>query len=310
MSPPSHAPRIPVRIDRGGDPSSLGFGEQGRQLLRQLRLQEEGADVHVSACAQADRGPTSGAAQPTDRAGEGGQHRTVVACGQDDRDAGGPLLIDGHPSDVDLARGQLIPHEPPEQIVPHHPHERDAQTEAGGAAGRDRARAADREPRVVHQPLRLAEGRDHVIAAQDEVGVRIAQHQQVEVRMGGSVRASGRRRSGTQLRCRRATDRAGEGRHHPPGRRRRRQRGQHLASPRRRRRRRDHQGGGAEALADRERVIDELGNPPLPTGRAVSTSGGALRRAGSSTRPGRSTRAGAAMRGNSPLPHRMSAHRR
>jgi O-acetyl-ADP-ribose deacetylase (regulator of RNase III) len=33
---------------------------------------------------------------------------------------------------------------------------------------------------------------------------------------------------------------------------------------------------GATALADRERVIRERGNPPLPTGRAVATVGGDL----------------------------------
>lgn len=33
---------------------------------------------------------------------------------------------------------------------------------------------------------------------------------------------------------------------------------------------------GAEALADRDRVIRERGNPPLPTGQAVATIGGAL----------------------------------
>jgi O-acetyl-ADP-ribose deacetylase len=33
---------------------------------------------------------------------------------------------------------------------------------------------------------------------------------------------------------------------------------------------------GAEALADRERVIRERGDPPLPTGQAVATIGGAL----------------------------------
>jgi O-acetyl-ADP-ribose deacetylase len=34
---------------------------------------------------------------------------------------------------------------------------------------------------------------------------------------------------------------------------------------------------GPDALADRERVIRERGNPPLPTGDAVATIGGALR---------------------------------
>ena len=34
---------------------------------------------------------------------------------------------------------------------------------------------------------------------------------------------------------------------------------------------------GREALADRERVIRERGNPPLPTGQAVATIGGDLR---------------------------------
>jgi O-acetyl-ADP-ribose deacetylase (regulator of RNase III) len=33
---------------------------------------------------------------------------------------------------------------------------------------------------------------------------------------------------------------------------------------------------GPDALADRERVIHERGNPPLPTGQAVATIGGAL----------------------------------
>jgi O-acetyl-ADP-ribose deacetylase len=33
---------------------------------------------------------------------------------------------------------------------------------------------------------------------------------------------------------------------------------------------------GPEALADRERVIRERGNPPLPTGQAVATIGGTL----------------------------------
>ena len=33
---------------------------------------------------------------------------------------------------------------------------------------------------------------------------------------------------------------------------------------------------GAEALADRERVIRERGDPPLPTGHAVATTGGGL----------------------------------
>jgi O-acetyl-ADP-ribose deacetylase (regulator of RNase III) len=33
---------------------------------------------------------------------------------------------------------------------------------------------------------------------------------------------------------------------------------------------------GAEALADRERVIADRGDPPLPTGEAVATIGGAL----------------------------------
>ena len=37
------------------------------------------------------------------------------------------------------------------------------------------------------------------------------------------------------------------------------------------------QAAGPEALADRERVIAERGSPPLPTGEAVATIGGALR---------------------------------
>lgn len=36
------------------------------------------------------------------------------------------------------------------------------------------------------------------------------------------------------------------------------------------------QAAGPEALADRERVIRERGVPPLPTGQAVATIGGAL----------------------------------
>ena len=50
-------------------------------------------------------------------------------------------------ADTSIPRaGQRLEHEPPERVVAHDPDERDAQAEAGRAAGEDRRRAADGQP--------------------------------------------------------------------------------------------------------------------------------------------------------------------
>ena len=90
------------------------------------------------------------------------------------------MRVDRHPRDVDAARGELLEHRPAEQIVADHPADRDPQPQPGGGARGDRARPADRERRLVDEPLRLPERRHDVAAAQDQVGVHVAKDDQVE----------------------------------------------------------------------------------------------------------------------------------
>ncbi len=98
--------------------------------------------------------------------------------------AGRPVVVDGDPADVDPARPQLVLHEPAERIVAHHAGESHPQTELGGGARHDGAGAADREGARVHEAFGLPERRGHVPAVQHQIGVRVAQHQQIEIGHG------------------------------------------------------------------------------------------------------------------------------
>ena len=150
--------------------------------------------------------------------------------------------------------------------------ERHAQPELGRAAREDRPRAADDQARLVDQPLRLPERRHHrPRRLSTRSGIGVAEHQDVEVRH--ATQRTGR----SGLGCRSET-------HDYDGGMPRivlvqgditrqdvdadRERGQH---------RRCGPGGGVDgaitraagpdALADRERVIRERGDPSAPHGR-------------------------------------------
>ena len=98
------------------------------------------------------------------------------------------------------AAPELVEDEPAGRVVADHAHERGAQPQAGASAGRDRGGPAHRErPRIrelFRLPIRELAGR----AVKHDVGVGVADHQQIEA--GGHARRpvaaarATRRRSG------------------------------------------------------------------------------------------------------------------
>jgi hypothetical protein len=137
-------------------------------------------------------------AQPRDRARHR-DDRSIVGPRQDDGHAGGRLLVDRDATRLDARGLQAFANVPAEQIVADERTDRDAQPELGGATGQDGAGATHRQPGIVDQVFGLAEGGHHVAAEQDQVRVRVAEDQQIDV--GRHVRQPTRHTTG-------ATDRA------------------------------------------------------------------------------------------------------
>ena len=77
--------------------------------------------------------------------------------------------------------GKRFEHEPAEPVVADDPDEAHRQPEPSRSARGDRARAADRQPDVLHEPLRLAERGPRVGVRDDDVGVDLADDEQVDV---------------------------------------------------------------------------------------------------------------------------------
>ena len=180
------------------------------------------------------------AAEIADRAGRG-EHGAIVRRREHHRDARGPVRVDGDAAGVDASLVEFLAHERAEQVVAHHAGDRDAHAEPSRTARQDRARASEREARLVDHALGLAERRLDVAAAQHQIGVHVAQHQEVEVRHAPTIREP------AEARLRwpdgRPSHRDRARRHHPPDRRRDRERGEHRDGAGRRRRRRDHARG-------------------------------------------------------------------
>jgi O-acetyl-ADP-ribose deacetylase (regulator of RNase III) len=130
--------------------------------------------------------PTDG--QPGDRPGHR-EDRPIVRSGEHDGHPRRRLRIDVDAADVHAEIGETVAHESTEQVFADHRGDRHTQTELRGAAGEDRARPADREPRVVDQMFGLTESGNDVATVQDEIGVRVAEYEQVQVdRHRGTLR--------------------------------------------------------------------------------------------------------------------------
>jgi hypothetical protein len=115
------------------------------------------------------------------------EDRAVVRPGEDDRQPRRPIRLDDEPRDVHASALELISHETPEDVVADDAADRGPKAEPCGTAREDRARAADGELRLLDDPLDLPERRFD-IAHEDEVGVDVAQHQQVDrIRHGRTI---------------------------------------------------------------------------------------------------------------------------
>ena len=179
QSPVPQIRGVPVRIERGSAPVVVHAVEDAGQRGHERGLQVVGAHVHVARALE-QRRIDQLRAQPRDRAGHR-DDRAVTGAGEHDGHSRGRCLVGRDAGGVDAGGIETLADEPTEQVVADQGTDRDAQAELGGAAGQDRTRAAHREPRVVHEMLGLAERRHHVAAVQDQVRVRVAEDQQIEV---------------------------------------------------------------------------------------------------------------------------------
>ena len=170
---------VPVRIDRRRRPVVVDGVEDVGQGGSERGLQVVGAHVHVARALEERRIDQLGA-QPRDRARHR-DDRSIVRPRQDDGHAGGCLLVDRDAARLDARGLQALANVPAEQVVADERADRDAQAELGSAAGQDGAGATHRQPSIVDQVFGLAEGGHHVAAEQDQVRVRVAEDQQIDV---------------------------------------------------------------------------------------------------------------------------------
>jgi hypothetical protein len=104
-----------------------------------------------------------------------------VAARQDHGCAGRAGGVDDASRDVDPARRHGVQREPAEWIVADDAEERDAKSEASGAAGDDRRRAADRHDDRVDDAFDLPEDRHGVVVRDDQVGIDLADDEEIDV---------------------------------------------------------------------------------------------------------------------------------
>ena len=189
---------IPVGVGRGRGPGRPRRPQQVREPGPQGGLQERRGDVDV---ARAGEHGVRHVRAPQRADQPGVRERGPVAVLADEHDAEpGPAA--GHQPDrggVDVARGQLLHAEAAEQVVGRHAGVGDAEPEPRGAARGDGARGAEHEVGGADELLGLAEGGDDVAAADDEVGVELADDEEVEGRHAPASAASGRTAPGHAL---------------------------------------------------------------------------------------------------------------
>jgi uncharacterized membrane protein len=133
--------------------------------------------VHVPGASQT-RGVDQVDPQIRDRS-RVGQDRAVVRSSEHHGHARRPVRVHDQPADVDPSVLELVPQEASELVVAHDAAESDAEPEPRRAGGDDRAGATDGQVRPVDEPLGLSE-RGLDVPRQHEVGVRVAEHEEIE----------------------------------------------------------------------------------------------------------------------------------
>ena len=169
--------RIPVGVEGGGGASATDAFEQRQEPRREAPLQEVRAHVDVSSAVE-QHGVDQLCPKVADRA-RVREDRAVVRPGEHDGHAGRSARLGDQPADVHAATFELVAQEAAEQVVAHDAAEPDAESQPGGTARDDRPRAADGEVSPLDEPLGLAE-RGLDVAEQHEVGVRVAEDEEVE----------------------------------------------------------------------------------------------------------------------------------
>ena len=132
------------------------------------------------------------------------QDRPIVAAGEDHGQAGGQRPIDDHGRDVDAPPAEGLELKPPQSIVADDADESASKSQTGCAGRNDRTRASDLKPGGVDELLDLAK-RGYDVASQQQVGVAIAQNDEIVLGhgAGGSVAL---RRGSQELARERASD--------------------------------------------------------------------------------------------------------
>jgi hypothetical protein len=89
--------------------------------------------------------------------------------------------------DVDSPTRQRVEHEPAESVVADNAHQGRPQAEPGCTRGSDGRRAARHQPGAVDQPVDLVEDDLEPAGGEDEIGVAIADNEQIELAHAGDA---------------------------------------------------------------------------------------------------------------------------
>ena len=110
----------------------------------------------------------------------GGQDRPVVAAGEDDRGARGEGRLMDAVAYVHATCRHRVEHPPAELVLADDTARGDREAQSRRAAGHDRGRPADGQPDRPDELLHLAEDRLEGRIEDHDVGVEVAQHEQIE----------------------------------------------------------------------------------------------------------------------------------
>ncbi len=168
---------VPVGVDRRRRAASVCGVKQRRQVLLEGALHEIRTDVHVP-CRVDEIDVDARPAEVRDGARRG-QDGAVIGASQDHRETGWSLPVHAKSSRVDPLVLDRSSNERSEQVVADDAGKRHPEPEPGGSAGQDGSGTAEHQSSVFDDRFDLSEGRSG-LDSEDQVGIRVAEHQQVD----------------------------------------------------------------------------------------------------------------------------------